>query len=323
MAGNLDHALAAMRAIAPPLDPKKHKGQAGKIAVIGGCREYTGAPYFSAISALKMGADLSHVFCTNGAATVIKSYSPELIVHPIFVESHELADESQESQQATKNKTLSEIDRWISGFSCLVIGPGLGRDPLLLDCVSEIIRKARAKEIPMVLDGDGLFLVTSEPELISGYALATLTPNINEHKRLAQKIKGAEHEVQTDKIPDELKSLASQLGGVTILQKGFTDYMSDGTSVLACDFYGSPRRCGGQGDILSGTVAVFTSWARQCKGSPDMEKLSRNPCMLGALAGSVLVRRAAQDAFTRHRRSTVTGNIIECLQASMDELCPL
>jgi len=26
----------------------------GKIAVIGGCREYTGAPYFAAISALKI-----------------------------------------------------------------------------------------------------------------------------------------------------------------------------------------------------------------------------------------------------------------------------
>ena len=83
----------------------------GKIAVIGGCREYTGAPYFAATSALKVvsiflmfhlmnhtntnishdvvqGADLSHVFCTKDAATVIKSYSPELIVHPILEESY-------------------------------------------------------------------------------------------------------------------------------------------------------------------------------------------------------------------------------------------
>lgn len=28
--------------------------QSGKVAVIGGCREYTGAPYFAAISALKI-----------------------------------------------------------------------------------------------------------------------------------------------------------------------------------------------------------------------------------------------------------------------------
>ena len=48
----------------PPLSPDAYKGQAGKIAVIGGCKEYTGAPYFAAFSALKVGADLSHVFCT-------------------------------------------------------------------------------------------------------------------------------------------------------------------------------------------------------------------------------------------------------------------
>lgn len=37
---------------------------------------------------ISQGADLSHVFCTKDAATVIKSYSPELIVHPILEESY-------------------------------------------------------------------------------------------------------------------------------------------------------------------------------------------------------------------------------------------
>lgn len=31
----------------------RYKGQAGKIGTIGGCREYTGAPYFASIAALK------------------------------------------------------------------------------------------------------------------------------------------------------------------------------------------------------------------------------------------------------------------------------
>ena len=33
---------------------EKYKGQAGKIAVVGGCREYTGAPFFAAMAALKV-----------------------------------------------------------------------------------------------------------------------------------------------------------------------------------------------------------------------------------------------------------------------------
>lgn len=47
--------------------------QAGKVGVLGGCREYAGAPFFAAKSALLVGADLSHVFCTRDAAAVIKA----------------------------------------------------------------------------------------------------------------------------------------------------------------------------------------------------------------------------------------------------------
>lgn len=41
------------------------------------------------LATLQVGADLSHVFCTEGAATVIKSYSPELIVHPYLPDTHD------------------------------------------------------------------------------------------------------------------------------------------------------------------------------------------------------------------------------------------
>lgn len=50
--------------IIPPLTFDSHKGQAGRIGIVGGSKNYTGAPYFAAISALKIGCDLAHVFCT-------------------------------------------------------------------------------------------------------------------------------------------------------------------------------------------------------------------------------------------------------------------
>lgn len=74
--------LKLSRTVVPRLSDSKHKGQYGRIGVVGGSLEYTGAPYFAAISSLKVGADLAHVFCQKEAAVVIKSYSPELIVHP-------------------------------------------------------------------------------------------------------------------------------------------------------------------------------------------------------------------------------------------------
>ncbi|XP_039812974.1 ATP-dependent (S)-NAD(P)H-hydrate dehydratase-like [Panicum virgatum] len=123
---------AVVRRITPPLDRARHKGQARKIAVIGGCREYTGAPYFAAISALKVGADLSHVFCTKDAATVIKSYSPELIVHPILEESYSVREDERAS---VSSKILTEVATWMERFDCIVVGPGLGRDSFLLVCL--------------------------------------------------------------------------------------------------------------------------------------------------------------------------------------------
>jgi ATP-dependent NAD(P)H-hydrate dehydratase len=76
--------LEELRKILPVLTHGAKKGSNGLVGVIGGSLEYTGAPFYSAMAALKMGADLAHIFCCKEAATAIKSYSPELIVHPVF-----------------------------------------------------------------------------------------------------------------------------------------------------------------------------------------------------------------------------------------------
>lgn len=44
----------------------------------------------------------------------------------------------------------------------------MGRDPLLLDIARAIIIRARACKLALVLDGDALFLVAREPELVQG-----------------------------------------------------------------------------------------------------------------------------------------------------------
>ncbi|WCJ23686.1 ATP-dependent (S)-NAD(P)H-hydrate dehydratase [Euphorbia peplus] len=310
-------ALAILRQITPVLDQSKHKGQAGKIGVIGGCREYTGAPYFAAISALKIGADLSHVFCTKDAAPVIKSYSPELIVHPILEESYSIRDGDEKHISA---KVVGEVDKWMERFDCLVIGPGLGRDPFLLGCVSEIMKHARQSNVPIVVDGDGLFLVTNSLDLVSGYPLAVLTPNVNEFKRLVQKVLNCD--VNDEDAHQQLFTLAKRIGGVTILQKGKSDLISDGEIVKSVSIYGSPRRCGGQGDILSGSVAVFLAWARQQNITSEGNLSIRNPTVLGCIAGSALLRKAASLAFEKKKRSTLTGDIIDCLGMSLEDIRP-
>lgn len=58
------------------------------------------------------------------------------------------------------------------------------------------------------------------------------------------------------------------------------------------------------------SVALFLSWARQQDGE---SKLNMNPTMLGCIAGSILMRKAASFAFEHKKRSTLTSDIIECL----------
>lgn len=79
-----------------------HKGQNGRIAVIGGSFEFTGAPYYSAISSLRVGGDMAHIFCSKNSSPSIKSYSPEIIVHPVFLSEEEVKFVSEDIKGVTE-----------------------------------------------------------------------------------------------------------------------------------------------------------------------------------------------------------------------------
>lgn len=50
------------------------------------------------------------------------------------------------------------------------------------------IRLAREKDVYVVIDADGLWLVQSDPEVVKGYKKAVLTPNVVEFKRLCDAV---------------------------------------------------------------------------------------------------------------------------------------
>ncbi|CAI6004743.1 unnamed protein product [Closterium sp. NIES-65] len=215
-------------------------------------------------------------------------------------------------------------------MDCVVIGPGLGRDSLLQECVADIMSAARQARIPMVIDADGLHLVSNQPHLIAGYPLAILTPNVNDLGRVTIVQKGAADGISDGNAGTILRvSRALPLRPFAHLSNSLGSFATP--PVFECGLFGSPRRCGGQGDVLSGSIAVFFVWARKWQqrlqeeqqqggGSSDAEmqqlvaeQLSDNPAVMAAFAGSLVVRRAAADAFAKHKRSMTTTNIIECL----------
>eukprot|EP00192_Tetraselmis_astigmatica_P021447 CAMPEP_0117692948 /NCGR_PEP_ID=MMETSP0804-20121206/26601_1 /TAXON_ID=1074897 /ORGANISM="Tetraselmis astigmatica, Strain CCMP880" /LENGTH=302 /DNA_ID=CAMNT_0005506433 /DNA_START=351 /DNA_END=1259 /DNA_ORIENTATION=+ len=284
-----------IRQLVPSLAPNKHKGQAGKVAVVGGCQEYTGAPFFAAYSALHVGADMSQVFCERNAAAVIKSYSPELIVHPYMTDSLSARSGSKEEHEELAASSFNKILAWLPKMSCMVVGPGLGRDPVLLDIGKRVINACGEHGVPVIIDADGLWILNSSPEIVKGCKQVILTPNVMEFQRLAAAL-----DVDTACGGNEaLFQVWKALDGPTIVRKGSTDTICSEGTILSCTTPGSLRRCGGQGDVLGGTMAAFLSWASKLEQSRVEQPL---PAL--AAAGACLVtRKAAAAAFQKHKRA--------------------
>ncbi|XP_074155641.1 ATP-dependent (S)-NAD(P)H-hydrate dehydratase isoform X2 [Sminthopsis crassicaudata] len=286
---SMENIFQLVRNVIPPLTTKKHKGQDGRIGIVGGCQDYTGAPYFAGISALKVGADLSHIFCTKDAAPVIKSYSPELIVHPVL-----------DSPDA-----VSEVEKWLPRLHAIVLGPGLGRDDALLENAKGIIEKAKDKGIPLIIDADGIWLITQQPSLIQDYPKAILTPNCMEFKRLYEAMFNTS--VDSSDLHGCVLKLSQALGNLTVVLKGEKDVISDGEKVIVCSHEGSRRRCGGQGDLLSGSLGVLAHWA--FLAGPEKTN-GQNPFLVAAFGACSLTRQCNNQAFQKYGRSMTTTDMI-------------
>jgi ATP-dependent NAD(P)H-hydrate dehydratase len=198
----------------------------------------------------------SHVVCTPAAAAVIKTYSPNLMVHPLMRQT----PASSSEEPADPGDVAGSIIALLPRLHVLVIGPGLGRDKLMQRTVAKVIAAAREKEMPLVLDADALLVVQDDPDLVKGYHLAVLTPNVVEFGRLCKAL-GVNVEGES-KETAKVEALANALGGVTVVQKGIKDYISNGEVTAAVDLEGGKKRSGGQGDTLTGSIATFLGWRK-------------------------------------------------------------
>ena len=140
---------------------------------------------------------------------------------------------------------------------------------------------AKERKMYIVLDADGLYMIGENISIIKGYRRAVLTPNVVEFKRLSEII-GIDPEIPNDQ---RAALVSKSLGGVTVLQKGAKDIISSDTTgdeanlkesrmegadeeaekvqeTVEVDVEGGLKRCGGQGDVLSGCVGTFMAWGR-------------------------------------------------------------
>lgn len=303
--------IEKVRQIVPPLKGSFHKGQLGRVAVIGGSADYTGAPYFSAMASARLGCDLSHVVCEPSAGQTIKSYSPNLMVSPMLRSS---ASAPKDSDPLELAKPIFEL---LPKLHSVVIGPGLGRDPVTQKQVTEVLKKARAQDPPLsiVLDADGLMLANENPDLIKGYKDVILTPNVVEFGRLAEAMGVDVNEGPKEKV---CETLAKKLGGVCIVQKGEVDYISNGSGTTISDLTGGKKRSGGQGDTLTGSLGTWLAWRQGYHdGLWGDGKLSRDETLLVcAWAGSAITRECSRRAFEKRGRSLQASDLTDEVHGS-------
>jgi ATP-dependent NAD(P)H-hydrate dehydratase len=191
----------------------------------------------------------------------------------------------------------------------------------------------------VVLDADALYMVGKELSLVKGYRRVVLTPNVVEFKRLSESA-GVSPDVPTKERAGEVSRL---LGGVVVLEKGPTDLIASDTTgeaaspeaskldegdeqrvkeVVEVDVEGGLKRCGGQGDVLSGTVGAMLAWGKCYEDGAFGDgsvPTSRLP-LLAAVGGSMVTRTSSRMAFQLQGRGLVTQDMLPLLGKSFSEV---
>ena len=225
----------------PTRPPHSKKGDFGRVLVVGGGPDYSGAPALCALAALRAGADLAVVAAPRSVASVIRSFSPNLIVRTL----------SSEALVPEDVPFLLDLAR---RSTCLVVGPGLGTDERTQEAVTELVAGAK-RVVPLVIDADGIKALARRSVDLAG-SKAVITPHAGEFKLLAGRELPEPGDLRGRM--EAVRALAERLGA-TILLKAHEDIISDGRRVKL-NLTGNPAMTvGGTGDVLAGVVAALLS----------------------------------------------------------------
>lgn len=215
-----------------------HKGQNGRVLVVGGSRDYYGAPVLAGLGALYSGADLVYLYVPECNFEVTRSLYPDFIVRSY-------------AGEFLTERSADAIVKFGKKCDSVLIGPGLGEREQTLDAVLSILGELN---IPTVLDAEAMMALKK----IARFPLAqtlVITPHMNEFRNLVDR--DVEVKAVDSKSIVLLRSIAMDLH-LTVLLKGATDYVSSHEGVVEVNKTGNAgMTVGGSGDVLAGLVASF------------------------------------------------------------------
>ena len=249
--------------------PGAHKGDHGKILLIGGAPGMAGALVLAGQAALYSGAGYTQLLMLDDASAHVVPSQPELMLHSAALWHGRAA------------QALAHL-----GPDLIAIGPGLGQSAH----ARHWLQAALQWNGPLVLDADALHILAQDAPMLHSLAQRAapvcLTPHPGEAARLLQ-WDGAQ--VQADR-PGALDSLSKLTGSIVVLKGQHTLVGAPNQSTRRC-LAGNPGMAtAGMGDVLTGCIAALAAqglraglslWQASCLGVQVHARAGDQLCAAG------------------------------------------
>lgn len=282
----------AARCMMPRRSRDAHKGDAGRVLVIGGSRGMSGAVALAARASLQIGAGLCLAAVPDAILDTIASSILEATTHPLACDE----------RGALSLAALEDLRSKWDGVQAVAIGPGTGRAASTWDLVRAVVREC---PVPLVVDADALHALPAiEEEVHARKAPTILTPHPGEASVLLGK---SVREIQDDRY-GAVEECAQKYNAIVVLKGACSLVGEAGVEASTwVNLSGNPGMAtGGSGDVLTGTIAGL---------------LAQTKDALSATLLGVYVHGLAGDlALQKHGNGLVAGDIAAHLGAALVDL---
>lgn len=218
-----------------------HKGTYGRVFITAGSKGMAGAGLLASYAALRTGAGIVELAVPNSLLNIVSGKTPEIITKGV----------PEDKNGSICYESSNDIIEGAESASTLLIGPGLRSDECVKDAVFNVVRNCK---IPMVIDADGLNVISKNPSILFERSGETvLTPHPGEMARL---MGVGVDEIQRDRIGNAEK-FAKEYNVVVVL-KGFRTIISTPKGETWINPTGNPGMAtAGSGDVLAGIISAF------------------------------------------------------------------
>ena len=213
-----------------------HKGNFGKLLIVGGAVGYTGAPYLTAAAAVRSGTGLVFLGVPQAIWAVEAAKCVSSMPFPLADRDGLLSREA-----------LPAIREKLSGCDVLALGPGLGKNGETEQLVCELLEKTQQ---PVVLDADGINVLAGHIDILDRRRgrVTILTPHDVEFGRIGGDLSHG------DRVR-AAREFAMEHGCILVLKGHRTITASPEGNVLVNTTGNSGLAKGGSGDVLTGIIA--------------------------------------------------------------------